>query len=121
MYTDVLVKIKNAQRADKEVVKVQYSTMDMAIIELLAKHKYVDSVTKKGRAPKRIIEIKLNGGLNDFKFISKPSRRLYFGYKDLHAVRQGYGVSVLSTPKGILTNREARKEKVGGEVLFEIW
>ena len=95
--------------------------MDMEVAELLAKHKFVDSVAKKGRLPKRAIEIKLNGGVSDFKFVSKSSRRLYVGYRDLRPVRQGYGLALISTPKGILTNKEARQQKVGGEILFEIW
>ena len=107
--------------AKKELGKVRCSNTDLTIAEILAKNKYLAAVAKKGRTPKRYIEIKLNGGLTDFKLISKPSRRLYFGYKDLRPVKQGYGLGVISTPKGIMTTREARKEKVGGEYLFEVW
>ena len=73
--------------------------------------------------PKRIIEIELDPtrSLGGLKFLSKPSRRLYSGYKKVKRVKSGYGMAVLSTPKGILSDKEARKEKVGGELLFEIW
>ncbi len=127
MYIDLLTKIKNAQQARKEFVKLGFSNMDLAVAELLAKNNFIDSATKKGRLPKRIIEIKLKyrdrnvGAISGVKFLSKPSRRLYAGYKDLRLVRQGYGMAVISTPKGIMTYKEARKQKLGGEILFEIW
>lgn len=127
MYTDLLTKIKNAQMARKEYLKVPYSNMDMEIAELLAKYKYIEGVAKKGRLPKRIIEIKMkydknnNGAIGAVRLLSKPSRRLYTSYKDLKPVMHGYGMGVISTPKGIMTNSEARKAKVGGELLFEIW
>lgn len=121
MYTDLLVRIKNAQAARKETVRAPYSRMDMAVAEILARHRYVGEVAKRGRLPKRAIEIKLNGNLCDFKFVSKPSRRLYAGYRRLRPVKQGYGLAVISTPKGVMTTADARKEKVGGELLFEVW
>lgn len=126
MYIDLLTKLKNAQKARKEFLKVPYSNMDMVILELLAKNNFIDSVAKKGRLPKRVIEIKLKydsgeGLIRGVKFLSKPSRRLYSGFNELRSVHQGYGMGFVSTPKGILTFKEARKEKVGGEMLFEIW
>jgi len=126
MYLDLLTRIKNAQQAKKEIIKVPFSNMDLAVALILVRTGYLESVEKKGRLPKRVIEIKLKydqgrGAVNGVKFLSKPSRRLYFGYKDLRSVKKNYGLSVLSTPKGIMTNREARREKVGGELLFEIW
>ncbi len=121
MYINLLVQIKNGQMAKKEMIKIPFSNMDMSVAEVLAKHKYIDSVAKKGRAPKRYIEIKLNGNLTDFKFISKPSRRLYFGKKDLKPVKQGYGLGLISTSKGIMSAKEARKQNVGGVYLFEVW
>jgi len=126
MYINLLTKIKNAQHAKKEVMKTHYSNMDMAITELLAKQNYIESAAKKGRAPKRIIEIKLKyigkeGAITGIKFLSKPSRRLYAGYKELRLIKQGYGTAFISTSKGIMTYQDARKQKLGGEVLFEIW
>ena len=126
MYTDLLTRIKNAQSARKETIKVPYSNMDLAVAELLAKEGYVESASKKGRLPKRVIEIKLKyegktGVIQGVKFLSKPSRRLYAGYHDLRPIKQGYGAGVISTPKGIMTYKEARKHKLGGELLFEIW
>jgi small subunit ribosomal protein S8 len=121
MYTDLLVKIKNGQRARKEVIKTSHSKMDFSVAEILTKHKYISEVAKKGRSPKKFLEIKLSGRLNDFHFISKPSRRLYFGYNDLKSVKHGYGLGVISTSKGIMSTQDARKQKLGGELLFEVW
>lgn len=127
MVTDLLTKIKNAQKAKKELLKVPYSNLDFAVAEVLAKNNYLDNAAKKGRMPKRIIEIKLkydkdgSGVINEIRILSKPSRRLYSGYKKLIRVKQGYGLGIISTPKGIMTTKEAKKEKVGGQLLFEIW
>ncbi|MBN2197820.1 30S ribosomal protein S8 [Candidatus Wolfebacteria bacterium] len=126
MYIDLLIKIKNAQAVNKENVKFPYSKINESILELLKKNNYIKNVEKKGKGVKRILDIKLGyenkeGLIKDIKLISKPSRRLYIGYKDIRPVKHGYGLLVLSTPKGIMTNKEARKAKVGGEMLFQIW
>ncbi|OGY62805.1 MAG: 30S ribosomal protein S8 [Candidatus Harrisonbacteria bacterium RIFCSPHIGHO2_01_FULL_44_13] len=126
MYTNVLTQLKNAQQAKKERIRVPYSKMDMAVLEVLAKSGYLSEASKKGRLPKRIIEIKLKyedgkGVISGIKFVSKPSRKLYVGYKELRPVKQGYGLAVISTSKGIMTAKEARNMKLGGEVLFEIF
>ena len=126
MYTDSLTKIKNAQAVKKESVKVPYTNSDFAVGELLAKHKFIEEVSKKGRMPKRALELKLKykngqGAIQGVRFLSRPSRRLYAGYKEIKPVRQGYGLLALSTPKGILDGKTAKKEKVGGQLLFEIW
>ena len=111
----------------RQKVKVPYSDFDMNVVETLTRAGYVESVQRKGRGTKRIIDIKLKyneGGdpaISGIKFVSKPSRRMYMGYKDLSQSHQGYGRFVISTPEGVMDNNEARKKKVGGQVLFEIW
>jgi len=62
-----------------------------------------------------------DGGISGIKVISKPSRRLYIKAKDIKLVRSGYGIAILSTPKGIMSSIEARKNKLGGEIICEIW
>jgi len=126
MYIDLLTKLKNAQKAGKASIKLPYTTMDFAIAEVLAKRGFIASVAKKGRAPKRVMEVELKyegakGAISGMNFLSVPSRRLFTGYTNLRPVKQGFGIAVLSTPKGIVTNSEARKQKVGGQLLFEIW
>ena len=126
MYIDLLTKIKNAQKAKLTNVKMPFSNSDMAVAELLMKHAYVESVEKKGRMPKRIIDVKLKyndgaGAISGIELLSKPSRRLYSGYKTMPGALQGYGHLIISTSKGIMTGAEAKKQKLGGVILFKIW
>ena len=100
--------------------------MDEKIVDILIKHGYLKDAEKKGRNPKKVIDIKLNykdkkGVIRGVKFISKPSRRIYVGYRDVKLVKGGQGMLLLSTPKDIMTGKEVRKMKIGGEALFEIW
>jgi small subunit ribosomal protein S8 len=127
MYIDMLTRIRNAQAARHEKLKVPYSKMDMSIARLLADNKFIHAAEKKGRMPKRFIEIHLKykskkeSPISGVKFVSTPARKVYLGYKHLRPVRSGYGLSIVSTPKGIMTSKEARKNTVGGQILFEIW
>lgn len=126
MYTDLLIKIKNAQAVKKESVKTYFSNMDYAIVEILKKYKFIADVTKKGRMPKRVLEIKLKyrnneGVIKGVNILSKPSRRLYLGYKDIRPMHSGYGLLVLSTSQGVMDGKSAKKLKLGGQLLFEIW
>src|SRR3989338_3492157 len=123
MYINLLTKLKNAQAVKKESVKINQSKMAEAIAKILEKNNYIGSFEKKGRGIKRVIEIKLKyqdnkGAINGIKLISKPSRRIYFGYRDIKPVKQGYGLLVISTPIGIVTGQEARRAKAGGQALF---
>lgn len=126
MHLNTLTKIKNAFQKKQERVKIPYTQFDFAIVEGLAKRGYVESAAKKGKGVKRIIDIKLAykegvPAVSGMKFFSKSSRRVYLGYKDMQKSHDGYGYYFFSTPKGIMTNIEARRNKVGGELLFEIW
>ncbi len=126
MYTDVLTKIKNAQAAKLPNVKLFFSGMDFAILEILAARGYIAAVEKKGRNPKRVIDVTLKyvdgrGVIRGVRFVSVPSRRVARGYRELRPTLQGYGTSLVSTPKGIMTAEEAKKQKLGGMILFEIW
>ncbi|PIT92290.1 MAG: 30S ribosomal protein S8 [Candidatus Harrisonbacteria bacterium CG10_big_fil_rev_8_21_14_0_10_42_17] len=126
MYTDTLTRIRNAQAVRKETVKMPFSKMDLAVLELLKDHKYIEEVQKKGRHPKRVLEVKLayqedgTGRIDGVHFLSKQSRHLYSDYKNLIR-RKRHGLTVLSTSQGIKSARDAFKERIGGEVLFEIW
>jgi small subunit ribosomal protein S8 len=126
MYTNLLTQLKNAQAVKKKEIKIFHSRMDEKILELLKENNYIESFERKGRGPKRILDVKLKyndgrGAISGIKLVSKPSRRLYIGYEKMRPVKQGYGLLVISTSKGILTAKEARKMKVGGEALFQIW
>lgn len=126
MYQDLLSKIRNAGMAKRDSLLIPYSEMDFSISKILAKTGYVKEAQKKAISRKNFIEIKLgyNGHdpiLRNFKIVSRPSRHLYFGYRELRPVKQGYGLGVVSTPKGVMTVSEAKKSKLGGEYLFEVW
>ena len=119
---NMISKLKNAADVNKETVSVPFSEMKWSIAELLQREGYVKSAAKKGKKITKTIEIELvNEGIRCFERISKFSRRVYTGSRTAYPVKQGQGTLVLSTPKGILTDRDARKEKVGGEALFKIW
>lgn len=126
MYHDLLSKVKNAGFARKESVLFPYSKADFAIAKILAKSGYVKEAQKKTINRKNFIEVKIGYEgkepiLKKFKVMSKASRRIYAGYQELKPVKNGYGLGVLSTSKGIMTVGEAKKSKLGGEYLFEIW
>jgi len=127
---DMLMRIRNAGSAGKPLVYVPYSDLKLRIAHVLLKEGYIASIarkTLKGKTTERMIEIgvlydaprvpRLRGA----KRVSRPSRRLYAGAKDIHPVHQGHGIMLLSTPKGILTGDAARKEHVGGEIICTIW
>ena len=118
--------LKNASLADKETASFPFSKMKNAIAECLKKEGYLSEVSKKMKKGQPVLEVGLiyvdkKPKITEVERISKQSRRVYFGMKDIHSVRSGSGLLVLSTPKGILSGKEARKEQVGGEALFRIW
>lgn len=123
MYYDMLIRIKNAQAAKKRSLKIPYSKMDLAVAEVLVARNYLKGAARKGRGAKRIIDIALpeTPAIHGIRMVSTPSRAIYAGYKDVRRVKSGYGLAVLTTPKGVLAGDAARKEKVGGKILFEIW
>lgn len=143
--SDMLIRIKNAQAVGHEKVSVPSSKVKLRIAEILKSAGYLDEVEKRKR-PVRPANVraedqkseKVNlkeheyldltlkyydnqGALNGIKIISKPSRRMYIQAKDIKPVRSGFGLAIISTPKGIMNSKEARKENVGGEIICEVW
>ena len=117
--------LKVASRQGAESFSFPASRMIASIGEALVKAKYLASVSKKGKKG-QLLEIILATGegapkVTEAKRISKLSKRMYRGAKELHSVRNGSGIAVISTPRGVLSDRDARAAKVGGEVLFEMW
>ena len=126
MYYDLLPRIKNAIGARKDRITVPFSKMDFAVLKALADGGYVKSVEKEAMGKRNVIVVRLaykdkKSAVNSFKIISKPSRHFYADYQSIRPVKQGYGLGVISTSKGIMTDKEARKKKLGGEYLFNIW
>lgn len=123
---DLLIRLKNAARAKHPSVTMPFSKLKLAVAETLARAGYIKGVNKKGKKVKKYLEFELvytdkQPKLTEARRMSKPSRRLYHRVKDIKSVRQGFGVAVYSTPKGILTDKEARTAQVGGEILATIW
>jgi small subunit ribosomal protein S8 len=124
--SNMLIMMKNGSLAGKESVSFPYSKIKNAIAECLKKEGYVSSVSKKIKKDQPILELGLvytdeKPKITEVERISKQSKRVYFGMRDIHRVRNGSGLLVLSTPKGILSGKDARKEQVGGEALFRVW
>lgn len=119
---DALIRIKNAYSVGKPTVSVKYSKLILKLLKLLAEEEYVEGVEQKER--ELFVTLKYTArkpAISDIKRISKPSLRVYKGVSDLPYVLNGLGIAVISTPKGLMTDKKARKEKVGGEILAYIW
>jgi len=125
--SELIIKMKNASAVGKETVEVEYSKLKENILKVLKKEGYIEDFdVLKGDGIKKRLRVHLkyiNGKarINDVKRISKLSKRIYLGYKDIKPVKFGYGIMVLTTPMGVITDKEAIKNKVGGEALFKIW
>ncbi len=123
---NMLIAMKNAGQVKKASVSVPYSRYRADIARALFQAGYIKSYTKKKTKRGDILEIDLlytkegSPRISYVKRVSKPSRRLYVKVKDIYPVKNGFGDLFLSTPKGVLTGKQAKKEMVGGEILFEI-
>ena len=117
--------LKNASLVNKVSVVMPHSKMKEAVLTLLKEEGYVKAVHVSGDVKKTLEVALLYKGttprISGMSRVSKSSKRVYTGVKDINQVRYGKGLLVLSTPKGILSDKMARKELVGGEVLFSIW
>jgi small subunit ribosomal protein S8 len=120
---DFLNQIKNASLIGKREVEVPYSTMKHSIAEILRDRGYVTDVQKKGKKERKILAVTLPEGKMSIRVqrVSKPSRRLYVKAREVYSVRGGRGLTIVSTPKGVMSGEDARKENVGGEILCKIW
>lgn len=124
---DLIIRLTNAGAVKHKSVSLPFSNFKLAIAEKLKEAGYVQAIEKKGKKVKKTLEVVLKYDekgapfIQGVKRVSKPGRRLYKSVHEITRVRYGHGSLILSTPNGIKTDKEARKEKVGGEALFEIW
>ncbi len=124
---DMLTRVRNAIRANKETVEIPSSNMKKAIADIMLEEGYVSGVkvVEDGYNGKILITLKYVGKqknvINGLKRVSKPGLRTYAGVENMPKVMDGLGVAVLSTNKGIMTDRQAKAQNVGGEVLCYIW
>lgn len=124
---DMLTRIRNANAAKHDTVDVPASNMKKAIAQILVDEGYIKSFTVEEDGKQGIITITLKYGPNKspvitgLRRVSKPGLRIYTSCEDMPKVMKGLGVAILSTPKGVMTDKEARKANVGGEVLAFVW
>ena len=120
---DLLTRMRNAVKARQTKTVVPHSTMKMAILEVIKKRKFIQDfkVVKNGEFNE--IEITFNPEIKELslKRVSKPGQRIYVGKGDIKSVHYGYGIALISTPKGVMEGREAMKAGMGGEFLCEVW
>lgn len=122
----LIIGLKNANNAGKATVVFPYSKMREAVLETLKVAGYIGSISKKGNKVIKSLEVDLlyvdgKAKIEGVKQISKLSRRMYVKSSEANSVRNGFGSLILSTPAGIMVDRDARKNKIGGEALFKIW
>ena len=126
---DMLARIRNAAMARHDVARIPSSKIKKSIAELLQKEGYVSSVSEEEWGPQKrktiTVTLKYGGdhraAFNGLRRISKPGRRVYVGHGKIPRVLNGLGVSIISTSQGLMTDKEARTKKVGGELLCEVW
>ncbi len=124
--SDMLTRIRNAYSVKKSEVSLPSSKMKVAIAKILEKEGYVQTVSETAEGTMRTLKLglKYEQGLavvHQIKRVSKPGGRVYAKYDSLPHVLSGIGMAIVSTPNGLMTNKEARKRKLGGEVICEVY
>ncbi|HLD70295.1 MAG TPA: 30S ribosomal protein S8 [Negativicutes bacterium] len=124
--TDMLNRIRNAEAVQKPEVTLPFSNLKHDIAALLAKENFLADVKKlaKGKGKMLKIILKYDNGvpaIEGLRRVSKPGQRIYTANADIKKVKGGFGLSIISTPKGLMTGLQAKQAKLGGEVLLEVW
>jgi small subunit ribosomal protein S8 len=124
---DMLTRIRNASMVRHRRVVMPHSKMKESIAKILADEGFISGYTVVEEKPHAnlVMGMKYTGKgdpvITGLERVSKPGRRIYIGYREIPWVRSGLGISIVSTPKGVMTGRQARREQVGGEVICNIW
>jgi small subunit ribosomal protein S8 len=128
---DMLTRIRNAQRAGHKEVLVPFSKLKMSIAKILLKGNFIESATKdtQGNFPALKVTLKYdvvsnvekNPAIREIKRVSRQGQRIYVKKDGIKRVKNGYGISVISTSKGMMTGDEARRAGLGGEIVCEVW
>ncbi|MGN0442407.1 MAG: 30S ribosomal protein S8 [Acutalibacteraceae bacterium] len=124
---DLLTRIRNASSAKHETVEIPSSNMKKAICQILLDEGYIKSFTVTDDGKQGIIKVTLKYGegkkpvITGLRRVSKPGLRIYTSVEDMPKVLKGLGIAIVSTSKGVMTDRQARKENVGGEILAFVW
>ena len=123
----MLTRIRNASMVKQKQVVMPSSTIKVGIARILVEEGFIDGygVTEDKPQPKLVVRLKYTAQgrpvITGLDRISRPGRRYYSGFKDIPWVRSGLGINIVSTPKGLMTGRKARRERLGGEILCNVW
>ena len=123
---DLLTRIRNAVMVGKNEILVPTSKLKAGVVEVLAKNGYVTSFEVIDSSPRGMLRVVINepgmeAKINEISKVSKPGRRVYSSADDLPTIKSGRGMIIVSTSKGLMTGREAKKQRLGGEVLVKVW
>ncbi len=125
--TDMLTRIRNASMVKQKQVVMPHSKIKVSIAEILQAEGFIDAYAVMEDKPQSKLVLRLKYTpqgrpvITGLERVSKPGRRYYSGAKDIPWVRSGLGINIVSTPKGLMTGRKARREKLGGEILCNVW
>lgn len=126
---DMLTRIRNASRARHQKVAVPWSRVKESIVKVLIEEGYLKELRKvkasQGAGDELLIQLKFDREnrpvIVGIKRVSRPSRRIYVGAQDVTPIRKGLGINILSTPRGVMVDRQAHKANVGGELICSVW
>jgi small subunit ribosomal protein S8 len=126
LLSDVLAAIRNAALVRHDNLRVPYSAFVMNVLDLLKREGYIVDCVKEEEEKKSwiVVSLKYDGKksvIRHMERVSKPSRRVYLNKSDIKPVLRGKGLSIVTTSKGVMTDKEARQAQVGGEVVLKIW
>ena len=124
--SNMIIQIKNAGNVGHDRVSIPYSKLKHSIAEVLKKENFIKDLEVESQKGKKVLSLDLFmenrvPKIKGVERISKPSKRIYRKFSDIRAVKNGYGALILSTSAGIMSGREAKRAKLGGEALFSIW
>ena len=123
---DLITRIRNAVMVGKNEILVPTSRLKVGVAEVLAKNGYIASFKVEDGKPRGLLKVTIfepgeNAKINEISKVSKPGRRVYSAADDLPTVKSGRGMVIVSTSKGLMTGREAKKARLGGEILVKVW
>jgi len=123
----MLNRIRNAQAVSHQTVDIPFSKLKAEIAKILEEEKFITKIDIKKRRKRKMLKLFLKynkgmGAISGLKRISRPGQRIYAGFKDINKIkRRSGGIMIISTPEGLMTDKKARKQRLGGEVIAEIW
>lgn len=123
---DLLTRIRNAIKVSKNEILVPTSKLKVGVVDVLAKNGYIADYKVEDGKPRGILKVTINEAgtnakINEITKVSKPGRRVYSSADEIPTVKSGRGMVIISTSKGLMTGREAKKNRLGGEILVKVW